>query len=129
MSDESKWEEILRRKAANAAAARMAGHLPECSWIEPIDHGDGSYTAALCICDRLRACEARKDAEHADCRCNELEAMAMRNGRYVSIAIDGQVLEPRDLVLQEARDAVAALRLDDYAADALAAIDKLKGTP
>lgn len=33
---------------------RMA-HEPECPWIDPIHHADGSVTAAACICDRLRA--------------------------------------------------------------------------
>ena len=88
----------------------MSDHLPECSHSLPVVSPlDFHLETTHCICDRLRACEQRKDAEHTDCRCNELEAMAIVDGKYESVAINGQLLERRDVVLQEARDAVAAL--------------------
>ena len=92
-------------------------HEPECdeAWKWPdFMSGRGIEDEHCWMCGlirRVRADEKRKDAEHADCRCNELEAMAIVDGKYESVAINGQVLERRDVVLQEARDAVRPVQL------------------
>ena len=99
---------------------------------------DGTYVRLddlPALIARVREDEREK---HADCRCNELEAMAIVDGKYESVAINGQLLERRDVVLDEAREAVAGTRPQDhpypecdcpYCCDvalALAAIDALK---
>lgn len=77
----------------------MTEHLPECPWIEPIDHGDGSFTEAPCICPALRACRERTLTEVRD-------AVA---------AMSATAYDPAGLILSIDRN------------DTLAAIDALRG--
>ena len=96
---------------------------------------DGTYVRLddlPALIARVREDEREK---HADCRCNELEAMAIVDGKYESVAINGQLLERRDVVLDEAREAVAGLInaggyephiFDHIKDDALDVIDALR---
>jgi hypothetical protein len=82
---------------------------------------------------------AAERAAHADCRCNELEAMAIIDGKYESVAIDGQLLERPDVTRREAlQDAAEAVKDAlarrgsqdswlDYSECAVAAIEALDG--
>ena len=90
-------------------------HLPEC-WLS-----EGKFDA-LCLCDRLRACEQRVE-----------EAMDRAWTQTVALA----VAHTRTATLDAAREAVAALQMSPLTTgdvllkrqDALAAIGALKATP
>lgn len=85
-------------------------HLPECNWQPDIDHGDGSFTSWICICDRLRACEAR------------VHEAAYQAGKAYGLTVNGYTRG-----LDAARDAVAALPYWFSIDSALSAIDALRG--
>ena len=82
-------------------------HLPEC-WLS-----EGKFDA-LCMCDRLRACEER-----------------LRQGWCVSSCGNTHYTIGYEEGLDAAREAVAGLDSSDliYEADALAAIDALREKP
>lgn len=82
----------------------MSDHLPECADAPDVPM---EILMSKCDCAALRACEQRVRGDWEPW-CNEVSY---------------------DAGVQAARDAVAALRLDDYAADALAAIDALREPP
>ena len=86
--------------------SRNDGHLPECFWPDVPER-------AVCICDRLRACEQRVFQEQIEGRQHDM-VMAYLRG------------------IDVARDAVAtvSVRKDtshDMRVQALAAIDALQG--
>ena len=88
---------------------------PGYNWLEEENYCCGSCNPGayipwepVCICKSLARVREDEREKHADCRCNELEAMAIVDGKYESVAINGQLLERRDVVLDEAREAVAA---------------------
>lgn len=94
----------------------MAEHLPECMY----------DTQLICICYRLRACEARVEAKHR----------AIHDATRAAQRFDYE--QGRSDALDAARDAVAALSPHEcYRSDmtcvlhstALAAIDALRATP
>jgi hypothetical protein len=102
------------------ARQRGGDHLPECLIPDP-----GDWVVYMCICDRLRACEARVERV-----TREDDNRALWDNRQWNAALDS------------ARDAVAALSKPDFhwanATDgqcgievgyehALAAIDALRG--
>ena len=111
------------------AVIETSGHMPECPWpTEPCSHTPMQDREPLlcmdclteCICDRLRACEERKDAEWQRALNAELQYAV-----GYSDALDA------------AREAVDAIK-DEYIGDkykyerlalrvALAAIDALRG--
>ena len=88
----------------------MSGHLPECWLVEQ----PAMILRPFCICDRLRACQARVLDSDVDAEALR-QNMAFRKG------------------LDAAREAVAALpdtgasRVSVALSDALAAIDALRG--
>lgn len=83
-------------------------HLPEC-WLS-----EGKFDA-VCMCDRLRACEERVE-----------EAMDRAWTQTVALA----VAHTRTATLDAAREAIAAIPSGRYAIqDALAAFDALKEQP
>ena len=98
----------------------MSDHLPECI----NDNGIG------CICDRLRACEARVVAFYsAEIETQGAQWEASCRQFYRSGSNDG-----RALALDAARDAVAAVHVWNEGqvairVEALAAIDALRATP
>ena len=97
------------------------GHLDECNfgYLIADDDGDPIYDT-LCICDRLRACEARvRDEMPASGADATWYLLGQRKGRTEA--------------LDAARDAVAAVHVWNEGqvairVEALAAIDALRGT-
>ncbi len=127
-TDERGEDAVARQRGGSES-----GHLPEC---EPdLQLPDGSFIA--CICDRLRACEARvterHNAEHEDDRL-----AAFQNGYDAAIVKERKrsvllIADAYGKGLDAARDAVVAQKVkwsidyDTALDDARAAIDALKG--
>ena len=81
-------------------------HDPMCQTVRNTEMSE-----VFCDCEWIARVREDERDKHADCRCHELEAMVVANGRYESVSIDGQLLERPDVTRTEAlRDAVEAVK-------------------